>query len=100
LGNLFAAIGITELSNKMASHTTDQELFVIKTFYSSGGSCVAVERQYHREFSVRVVPSRDTIYRTIKQFEETGSVCDKRARDEEAAHLLVRKNLSMQHWRQ
>jgi hypothetical protein len=28
--------------------------------------------QYRREFSVRVAPSRDTTYRTVKQFEGTG----------------------------
>jgi predicted DNA-binding transcriptional regulator AlpA len=69
LGNLFVAVD-----------PTDQKVFVIKTFYSSGGFCVAVKRQYRREFSVRVAPSRDTIYRIIKQFEEAGSVCDKCAK--------------------
>lgn len=28
----------------------DQEVFLIKTFYSSGGFCVALDRQYRREF--------------------------------------------------
>jgi hypothetical protein len=54
---LFVALGNAELINKMASYTTNRKLFVIKAFYFSGGSCVAVERQYRREFSVRVVPS-------------------------------------------
>jgi hypothetical protein len=63
-GILFVAIGNTELSSKMASCT----------FYSSGGSCVAVDRQYLREFSVRFAPLRDSICRIIKQFRETGSV--------------------------
>jgi hypothetical protein len=30
------------------------------------------------EFSVPVAPSRDTSYVIVKQFEETGNVCDKR----------------------
>jgi transposase len=29
------------------------------------------------EFSVRVAPRTDTVYWIIKQFEETGSLCDK-----------------------
>jgi choline kinase len=37
--------------------------FVINTFYSSGNSCVTVERQYTRELSVR-----DAIYRPVKQY--------------------------------
>jgi hypothetical protein len=45
----------------MVSYTTDQKMFVIKTFYSSRGSCVDAERQCCRGFSVRVAPSRDTI---------------------------------------
>jgi hypothetical protein len=58
----------------------DQKMLVIKTFYSSGGSCVAVERQYRRKFSVRVLTSRDAIHQTAKQSEETGIMCDKRAK--------------------
>jgi hypothetical protein len=49
----------------------------IKTFYSSGGSCIAVERKYCREFVVHVAPSGNTIYRIVKQFGETASVSDK-----------------------
>jgi hypothetical protein len=80
LGKLFVTVGKTQLSNKMASYTKDQKMFVIKTFYSSGGCSVAVERQYLREFSVRVAPSRHTVYWIIKRFGETGSVCDKRVK--------------------
>jgi hypothetical protein len=49
--NMFIAPGNSELSNKMASYTTDQKVFVTKTFCSPGGSCVAVDREYFREFS-------------------------------------------------
>jgi hypothetical protein len=38
-------------------HVSDLEAFVIKTFYSSGGPYVAVERQYRWEFPVRFAPS-------------------------------------------
>jgi hypothetical protein len=72
---LCVAAGNNELSNKMASYTTDQKMVVIKTFHSSGGSCVAVERQCRREFFVRVAPAC-----CIKQFEETGNVRDKGAK--------------------
>jgi hypothetical protein len=77
LGNVFVGIGNAELSNKMALCTMDLKVFVIKTSYSSSGSCVAVDRQYCREFSVHVAPSRDTVYWIVKQCEETGSVCAK-----------------------
>jgi hypothetical protein len=47
LGNLFVVI---ELSNKVELCITDQKAFVIKTIYSSVGSCVGVERDYHESF--------------------------------------------------
>jgi transposase len=61
----------------MASYMTVQKTIVMKTFYYSGGSCVALERQYHEEYSGRVAPSSDSIYRIIKRFEETASTCGK-----------------------
>jgi hypothetical protein len=42
LWNLFAADDNADLRVSMVSYTTDKKMFVIKTFYSSGGSCVAV----------------------------------------------------------
>jgi transposase len=54
--------------------------FVVKTFYPSSDSCVAVERHYNRNVFVRIAPSRDTAYQIIKQCEETGNVCHKRAK--------------------
>jgi hypothetical protein len=45
LENKFVFVGNAELSNKMASYTADQKAFVTDTFYSSGGSGVAVEEQ-------------------------------------------------------
>jgi hypothetical protein len=39
----------------------DQNVFVIKTFYSSGGSCVSMERKYGKEFSVCGARWRGTI---------------------------------------
>jgi hypothetical protein len=59
-GKIFVGIGSNEISNKMASYTTDREVFIIKTSYISGCSSVAADRQYHREFSNRVAPSTDT----------------------------------------
>jgi hypothetical protein len=44
----FVSVGSTELSNRMASYMTDQKVFRIETFYSFGGSCVAVLRQCRR----------------------------------------------------
>lgn len=55
LENLFVAVGNAEPSNKMASYSTDQKVFVIKAFYPSGCSSVAAEEQYRREFSVKRV---------------------------------------------
>jgi hypothetical protein len=62
--NVLVTIGNAELSNNMALYTADQDVF-IETFYSSAGSCVAVERPYRRELSVRVVPSLDIINRIV-----------------------------------
>jgi hypothetical protein len=79
-GKLFAAFGSTGLSNKMAAYTTDQKAFDIDTFYSSGGSCVAADGQCRAEFSVPVAPSTGTVYWIIELSEETGNMCDKRAK--------------------
>jgi hypothetical protein len=58
-------------------------VFAIKSLRSSGG-CVAVERQYLREFSDRVAPSRDTVsYMRV-------CVCDKRAKGRKCS-ACVRK---------
>jgi hypothetical protein len=43
LGIFFLSVGNAELSNKMASYTTNQKVFVVKTIYSSCGSCLALE---------------------------------------------------------
>jgi len=53
---------------------TALKVFVINTFFPSDVPCVAVERKYCRQFSVCVAPPRDTIYRLVIQFDETGSV--------------------------
>jgi hypothetical protein len=66
LGNLFVVIDNTELSNKVVLCMIDQKGFVIKTFYSCVDSCVAVQREYYREFSVSVAPLRDTLYWFVK----------------------------------
>lgn len=54
LENLFVAVGNAEASNKMASYSTDQKVLP-ESFYTSGGSRVAAEGQYRREFSVKRV---------------------------------------------
>jgi hypothetical protein len=50
----------------------DQEVFVFKTFYSSGGSYVAVERQ--SQVSVNVA-CQETICQVVKRLDEIGGVC-------------------------
>jgi hypothetical protein len=47
-------------------------VFVIKIFYFFGGSFVAVEREYRREFSLLAAPSGDIAYWTAGEFEEAG----------------------------
>lgn len=51
----------------MASYWLDKKIFY------SGGSCVAVKRQYHQEIYICAALTRHTIYQIVKQFEETGS---------------------------
>jgi hypothetical protein len=74
---LFVAVGIAQLSSKMVSYTASHTVS-IRTFSSSDGSCAAMEGSYCQDFSAYVVPSRDKIYKTIKQFKRGGIVCDKR----------------------
>jgi hypothetical protein len=95
MGKVIIAVGNTELNNKLALHTTNQKVFVNKIFCSSGGSYVAVESRLRREFSVRVEPSRDSICRIIKQFEETRSLINVR-RGVNVAYLFERKKESQQ----
>jgi hypothetical protein len=42
LEDVFAAASSDELSNKMVSYMMNQKILVIKTFYFSSGSCVAL----------------------------------------------------------
>jgi hypothetical protein len=67
---VFVGFGNAKLANKIVSCTTDQKVFAIKILYSSGGSCVAVERQRRREFPVRVASPRDTVSRTVKHLKK------------------------------
>lgn len=48
LGSWFVAVGDAELNIKVMLCMMEQEAFVVKTFYSSFVSYVAVERQYRR----------------------------------------------------
>jgi hypothetical protein len=64
-----------------------KKVFIIKIFKSSGGSSAAVEGQCRPQFSVRVAPSRNTIYRILKQFEDTDSVRDKREECKRSASI-------------
>jgi hypothetical protein len=52
-------VGNAELDNKTTSYTTGQKVFVIDTFYTSGGSGIVVEEQYRRKFSLLVALLRD-----------------------------------------
>jgi hypothetical protein len=70
VGNLFVTVGNVELGNSIVSYTTDQKVFIAKTFYCSGGP----------SFTFRDALSRDTVYWILRQFEETGNVCDKRTK--------------------
>jgi hypothetical protein len=65
---LFVAVGNTELSNKMASYTTDQKVF-IKTIYFSSGPCVTLERQY-LHFSVRVAHPETLFIRLLNSLKK------------------------------
>jgi hypothetical protein len=66
-GNFIVTVGNAEVSNKMVSYKPDQN------FYSSGGSCVALEKQYSLQFSVHVVASRGNIG-LLNTFQEAGNV--------------------------
>jgi hypothetical protein len=54
-------------------------LLSIILLYPLDYSFVAVEKQLRREFSFRVAQSRHIFHQTVKQFAETGHLCDKRA---------------------
>jgi hypothetical protein len=77
LRSLFVVIGKTEMSNNMVSYTTAKQVFVNKTVCSSGDFLPAVDKQYHRGFYFRFLPSIDIVHRVIKQYEVC--LCDKSA---------------------
>lgn len=52
---------------KLTSCMSYQKVFVNKTFHSAGGHCVAVVRQYRREFSPCVAPSTGFLNSSKKQ---------------------------------
>jgi hypothetical protein len=58
LGSWLVAVGNAELSVKVMLYMMDQEVFVVKFFFPSGGSYAAVERQYI-QVSVNVASSRE-----------------------------------------
>jgi hypothetical protein len=81
----------------MVSYTKDKKMFAIKNNYNSGSSCVDVERQYRRKFSVCIAPSGATIWRIVRQYEEAGSVLDKcaKGRKRNASVRTLGNNLSV-----
>jgi Fe2+ or Zn2+ uptake regulation protein len=83
----------------MTSYVTDPKLFVTKAFYFSRDSSVSVERKYGREFSVSVKPSRGIIYRTVKQFEDTGNVRHKHVKEHDSsASLRAEETVDATRW--
>jgi hypothetical protein len=74
LGNLFVAAGNSEICNKKTSYTTDQKVFVIKTFQSSDVSCAAVGRQYLRGCCTIVTPPT-MLLNSLKKQELCVCVC-------------------------
>jgi hypothetical protein len=91
MGNLRVAVAIAELCNKIALYMMDQIMFIIKTFYSSSGSCVAVERQYRREFSICVSPLRDTICQLLNSLKKQEVCVINVQRDINVHHLFIWK---------
>jgi len=51
---------------------------LVKIVCSSDSSWAIAEVKYRGECGVRVQPSRDTIFRLVKRFQETGIACDER----------------------
>jgi hypothetical protein len=71
-GGWFVAVGNDELNIKVMLCMMNQEAFVVRTFYSSFVSYVAVERQYCI-VSVNVA-STEAICQVVKHLNEIGSV--------------------------
>lgn len=71
VGNLLIAVAIAELCNKIESlYIMDQKMSIMKSFYSSGSSSVAMERQYCQEFSLCVSPLRDTVCQMLNSLKK------------------------------
>jgi hypothetical protein len=78
LENFIVAVGKPELSNKMVSYTTDQDVFVIKTFYSSGFSRVAPSTDNIIESFLFVLRHRQTLLSgLLNSLKGQSCVCDK-----------------------
>jgi hypothetical protein len=73
------------------SYTKDKKMFAIKNDYNSCSSCVDVERQYRREFSVCIAPSGATICRTVRESQEVGSVLDRCAKGRKRSASVPRE---------
>jgi hypothetical protein len=69
-------------------------MFIMKSFYLSGGSYVAMERQYCREFFLLCFTIESHCLPDVKRSEETGSVCDKCARRCKCRALVYMESVS------
>ena len=63
----------------MTSFLTKQWIFIVKQFYLHKGSLGKVRRAFNNEFGAREVPSKITICKLIKKFEEIRKVIDNKA---------------------
>jgi hypothetical protein len=96
LESLIAAIDDANLNNTMAMYTNVSRCLSNKTFQSSGGSCVAVER-ISPSF-LFMLHHQEAHLLGCKTSEETQSVINMQW-DVNGAYLLVQKRLLVKKWK-
>jgi hypothetical protein len=88
---MLITVAIAELCNKIAFYTMDQKMFIMKTFYSSDGSCVAMERQYLQKLSLCVSPLRDIVCEILNSLKKQEVCVINVQRDINVEHLFIWK---------
>lgn len=97
MGNLFLAVGIAELSNKMVSQATSDRVFVIKPLYFRVVITLLWRTVSSRMLYLYCIIESQNL--TVERFKETGIVYVINVR-KDITVLHLRKNLSMQCERQ
>ncbi|GBN14477.1 hypothetical protein AVEN_100368-1 [Araneus ventricosus] len=72
---MYTLIVVVHLSMKTSKYSVSDRISIVKAYYSSNNSPIAVQRKFSIEYKLKTTgPSVITIKNVIEKFERTGSV--------------------------